>query len=314
MSASSYREVPVFFAAGADTLFGIVTVPSDGCARTGLIIFPGGGTPFSVNRNRVSVRICRELASMGYAGFRPDYHGAGESTGASEKLNIAYPHVDDAAAAALTLRNMGAEHLILAGSCFGGRTALAATALDNDVEALILIATPLHDYMMGERKSAHAAATWTMGRYVRESLHLRRIRGLFNARSRRSYAKYARAKLGRMGAGGRATGQPDPSEVLSTEEVSPHFERQLRPFLDRGGRVLFIFGADDSAYEEFRGAAAGPLADILGEAHDGVEVTVVPGKIHGFLSVRSQDAVVDEIVRWMGAERWATALVPHSGE
>jgi hypothetical protein len=37
-------------------------------------------------------------------------------------------------------------------------------------------------------------------------------------------------------------------------------------------------------------------------------VTVVPGKIHGFLSIAAQDLVVDEIARWMAADRSAPAL------
>jgi dienelactone hydrolase len=261
-----------------------------------------------VNRNRVSVRVCRELAALGVAAFRPDFHGAGDSTGPSEKLALDRPYSADVQAAAQTLRQLGAERIVLAGSCFGGRSALSAAPLEDDVHAVILIATSLHDYEMGERKSARAAANWSMGRYVRESVQPRRIRGLFTARSRRSYAKYVRAKLGTFAAWNRMTGREAGEGERNTEVVSPLFATPLRRLLDRGGRVLFIFGKDDTSYEEYLEAAAGPLADVLGGDHPGVEVTVVPGKIHGFLSIAAQDLVVDEIARWMAADRSAPAL------
>jgi dienelactone hydrolase len=287
-----YREVPVFFDTSAGRIFGIVTLPAWGVAHTGFVILPGAGTPFTVNRNRLSVRVCRALATLGFAAMRCDYHGTGESTGETEDFSLRRPFTEDVVAAVGRLRELGVDRVVLSGSCFGGRSALVAGAELEDVEAVMLLATSPRDYERGERKSTKAAESWGFGRYVREALRPRHIRGLFQRRARHSYAKYARAKL-------RSVGSRDRSE--EPEIVSEGYERALRRLLDRRVPVVQLFGSDDSSYEEYRAAAEGPLADALAGAADVVQVRTIPGKIHGFLSRPIQDGVVDAIMAW-GAE------------
>jgi dienelactone hydrolase len=288
----AYREVPVFFDTSVGRLFGIVTLPASGVAHTGFVILPGAGTPFTVNRNRLSVRVCRGLASLGFAAMRCDYHGTGESTGVMEGFTLRRPFTEDVVAAVGRLRDMGVERVVLSGSCFGGRCALVAGAGLEDVEAVMLLATSPRDYERGERKSTKAAESWGLGRYLLEALRPRRVRGLFQRRARRSYAKYARAKLRTMGSRER----PEEPQI-----VSQGYERALRRLLDRRVPVVQLFGSDDSSYEEYRAAAAGPLADALARAPGVVDVRTMPGKIHGFLSRPIQDDVVDAILAW-GAE------------
>jgi dienelactone hydrolase len=291
-----YTEVPVFFDTSEARLFGIVTLPVGASAHTGLVILPGAGTPFTVNRNRLSVRLGRELAPLGYAVMRCDYHGVGESTGTVDRFHLAHPFTRDVVAAVSRLREMGVQRVVLAGSCFGGRCALSAGARLEDVEAVVLLATSVRDYARGERKSSDAAATWGMGRYMKEALRARRLRGLLDPRARRTYGKYARAKLHALS----SKGGPD-----ETELVSPGYERPLRSLIERRVPIVQVFGEDDSSYEEYRAAAAGPLSDALAAAGDRVEVRTVPGKIHGFLSPPIQDAVVATMVAWAAERRTA---------
>lgn len=293
---SSYRETPVFFDAGENTLFGIVTMPASGAAHTGLVILAGAGAPFTVNRNRVSVRLARQLADVGYATLRCDYHGAGESTGFLEGFRLDVPFVDDAAGAVACLRSLGVDRVVLAGSCFGGRTALAAADVEG-VEALILIAASPLDSVRGQHKSTRAAVSWGFGRYLREALRPRRIRGMFRRTSRQHYLGYANAKLKVTAAkvsGRRREASPLP---MGGELVSPRFEAPMRQVIARGMPVLELYGAEDSFYEEYRAAVEGPLADVLPHAPN-VELRELPGKLHGFITLRSQDAVIEEIVAW----------------
>jgi pimeloyl-ACP methyl ester carboxylesterase len=252
-----------------------------------------------VNRNRLSVRVCRGLASLGFAAMRCDYHGTGESTGTLEGFTLRRPFTEDVVAAVGRLREMGVERVVLSGSCFGGRCALVAATELEDVEAVVLLATSPRDYERGERKSTKAAESWGLGRYVREAVRPRRIRGLFQRRARRSYAKYARAKLRAMGTHDR----PDEPEI-----VSESYAGALRKLLDRRVPVVQLFGSDDSSFEEYRAAAAGPLAGDLARAPGLVDVRTIPGKIHGFLSRPIQDDVVDAIQIW-GAEFMAARRV-----
>jgi pimeloyl-ACP methyl ester carboxylesterase len=299
---TSYVETPVYFRAGEDHLFGMVTMPREGGARTGLIILSGAGTPLSVNRNRMSVRLCRELAALGMAGLRMDYHGVGDSTGAIDEFRLDQPFAVDVAAAVGCLRQMGVERFILAGSCFGARTALASAAEIDDVEAVILIASALRDYALGERKAMKTAQDWSLAKFAREGLRPSNLRGLFRARTRRTYLKYLRSKvrlmLVKLPGGRRFTRGP------TAETVSPSFERPLRAIMRRGVHVRFIYGDADGFYQdEYRTAAAGQLADLLDERRGLVEVSILSGRLHGFTTVATQDAVVEDVLKWAAAWR-----------
>jgi len=299
--ATQYTEAPVFLQAGDDTIFGIVTHPRGWIPRTGFIILPGGGTPLTTNRNRLSVRICRHLAALGFTSMRCDYHGTGESTGQLQQIRLDQPFVEDVAVAIAHLKDMGVERIILAGSCFGGRTSLAAAAASEDVAAVMLIATSPRDYMMGERIGARKAADWSLSRYLLEAIRPRTFRGLFNPRLRRSYVSHARTKMRQMTGtlpGGKRRLEERP---MGTEIVSPHFDGHMRSLASRGVPVLLLYGNEDVFLEEFQTAAEGPLADVMNEALGSIQVRTVPGRLHGLTTVAIQDAVFDEVVAWAGA-------------
>jgi dienelactone hydrolase len=283
-----YVEEPVFFDTTRGRVFGIVTLPATGTAHTGFVILPGAGTPLTVNRNRLSVRVCRGLAALGYAAMRCDYHGTGESTGVVEGFWLDKPFSEDVLAAVARLRETGVRQVVLAGSCYGGRCALTAAAQLEDVDALLLLATTPRDYERGERKSTKAAESWGLGRYIREAMRPRRIRGLTQRKLRRHYAKFARAKLRAL----RSRESADP------ELVARAYERPFRRLLQRGVPIVQFFGVDDSSYEDYQLAAAGPLAAVLAAAPGGVEIRTIPGKIHGFLNPPVQDGVVEAILAW----------------
>jgi pimeloyl-ACP methyl ester carboxylesterase len=292
----AYHEVPVFFDTSQARLFGIVTLPADGAARAGLVILPGAGATFTVNRNRLSVRLARELAPLGYAVLRFDYHGVGESTGTlANRFHLASPFPDDVVAAVGALREFGVGPVVLAGSCFGGRSALTAAPGIDEVEALVLMATSLRDYEQGQRLREVAADSWGVGRYAREALRPHRLRRLFDPATRRSYARYVRAKLDARRGGDRTAG---------SRVVSPNYEMPLRALLDRGVRVFQIFGEEDFSYREYRAAQTGPLAEVLRRADGLVEVKTMPGEVNGFLTPQIQDSVIETIVGWAAEGRF----------
>jgi pimeloyl-ACP methyl ester carboxylesterase len=194
--------------------------------------------------------------------------------------------------------------VILAGSCFGARTALAAAAELENVDGVILIATALRDYIMGERKSVNYANQWSFARYARLGLRPSTLRGLFDGPTRRTYAKYARSKFRVVAAKLPVFRKLAGSKPSVTEEVADSFERPLRAVVKRGVPVWFIYGSEDSFYsDEYRTAASGRLADVLDEGHGPVRLSVLPGKLHGFTSVASQDVVIDEILGWAAARQ-----------
>jgi pimeloyl-ACP methyl ester carboxylesterase len=296
---TSYTETPVFFGSGECSLFGIVSLPRTVPERRGLIILPGATAAVTTGRNRLSVRVCRALASAGCTGLRLDYHGVGESTGKVDQFRLDRPFVQDVAAGVACLREMGVEQVILAGYCFGARTALSTAAQLEDIEAVFLVSPSLRDYALGERTKMNRARRWGFGHYAREAVRPTTFLGLFDRRKRRSYMMFVRTKL-------RVTFAKLPGihrwpleKPIGTDLIAPGFVRPLRILVERRVPVHFIYGAEDGLLREFRTAASGPLADILDESLGSVRLTVFPGRIHGLASVASQDAVANEIVDWV---------------
>ena len=75
------HELPLYFPAGDETLFGIVTRAVTTTGDGAILLTGGGATAPSTNRNRVSVHLARRLAVRGVSTLRFDYHGIGESAG-----------------------------------------------------------------------------------------------------------------------------------------------------------------------------------------------------------------------------------------
>lgn len=292
-----YQESPVFFDVDGSSVFGVISRPPHRRNGTGVIVLPGGGAPLSTNRNRVSVRIGRGLAAMGYTALRMDYHGTGESSGAVEAWNLAHPFVDDVSAAVGHLRDMGLERFVIIGTtCFGSKTAVASAAGLDGVEEVLAFATPIRDAVMGQKRSVHTAMDRSFGRYVVEALRPKTIRGMTDRRNRRLYRKYARAKLGHMA--GRLKRRPAPDRSQPPGEVSPGLKRDLERLVARRVRVLFVYGTEDDDYGEFLAAQEGPLKDLLSRAGSSIPVATIPGRLHGLPAVAEQEAVIELILEW----------------
>ena len=293
----AYEESPVFFDSPDGEVFGIVTRPVDGDGSTGCIVLPGGGTPLTTNRNRFSVRLCRELAAMGATALRMDYHGTGESSGTVEIFHLGRPFVHDATAAIDRLKGRGVERFVLIGStCFGSRTAIAAAAECREVEEVIALALPLRDFAMGEGQSQSAALRKGMSSYVREAFRPRTVKRLFDARGRRSLTRHAKAKYQvTRDRAQRLVPGTSPSTNGATG-VSPRLMASLTTLVDRSTDIVLVYGEEDAYYREFRDASDGALAPLLARAGSHLRVELVPGRAHGLTRVSVQDAVTRSIL------------------
>lgn len=290
-------ELPVFFPAGGETLFGILTRPTVPANGSAVLILAGGATPVTTNRNRLSVRLCRGVAELGYHGFRLDYHGAGESTGTVEQMRLNRTFDADADGALDWMQGMGIDDFVLVGSCFGSRTALAEAAARKQVRRLVLVAAPVRDMALGDRGTVTSADEWSLWRYARRALRPRIILGWFNRHQRRVYVGYVREKWRAMSH--RARRRFSRAKSDAADWVSPDFLRQLRAVLERRGRVLLVYGDRDGYYSDFLRAREGPLGDQIDAAGSLVEVRVLPGQVHGFTRLAAQDAVLGEIFDWL---------------
>lgn len=302
--ASSRDEVPAFFPAGRETLFGVFTRPTVDPIGVAAIALPGGGgTRLSTNRNRVWFRLCRRLAGEGYHALRCDYHGAGESTGKEESLRLDRPFIDDVEGAVRWVEGQGVSDLVLIGSCFGARTALSYAATAPAVRGLVLISAPVLDYEEGEATVTRLAHEWSIWKYLRRSLRPRTLKGLLDRDRRRTYAKVVRAKLRVVSGKRRGRWTRDDAAGAGSNFLDP-----LSALVERKVPMLFIHGDGDSIHREFTQEKAGRLGKLLERAGRVVEVRTVPDPVHGFTTVRSQDSVLDLIVDWLVRQRDALSV------
>jgi pimeloyl-ACP methyl ester carboxylesterase len=291
-SATTLDETPVFLPCGDTTLFGILTEPCGDLRGIGVVVLSGGGTPLSTNVNRLSVRLCRRVSELGFSAFRFDYHGVGESAGASDRFHLAKPFVADVEGVLASLRAKGIDRFVLVGSCFGARSALATAAISLDVEGLVLISPPARDFEMGERIATRLPSELSFAGYARKALQWRNLRRIRHRRSRQQYSKVVREKF-------RAVMRRDATDApaASRYRVSQTFTKQFRDVVRRGVEVLVIFGSDDDVREDFYRALINVDLDLAGA---GVIERIIPGVVHGFSDLGCQEAVLEGIRRWLG--------------
>jgi len=140
---AAYREVPAFFAADGEHLFGVLTSPTGDPTGLCVTMLAGAWYGPATHRNRLFVRLARRLATeWGCHSLRVDFHGAGESTGVSH-LGLDDPFPGDLTGAVHWLQSQGIHRHVVVGACLGSRTALMAAPEIDGLEGLVLLAPPL---------------------------------------------------------------------------------------------------------------------------------------------------------------------------
>jgi alpha/beta superfamily hydrolase len=298
-------ETPVFFGAVGAQLFGIISHPEQPNG-VGVLVIQGGDTVnVSLQRNRMAVRISRELAARGYTCLRFDYHGLGESTGTVGELRLSHPFTEDAVAAAEVLRRYQAGPVVLAGACFSSRTALSAAPLIPDVAGVLMATPPVGSYERTEAVAERMARDRSIGEYATLALRAQTAKGLTDPARRAVYVRLARSKLKqvvRKVAGGVMPGAKDPLWWVSRQLLEP-----LETMAENRVPVLIAYGVEDPLLREFDRARQGTLGTILNRAGDTVQVARdLPGVIHGFPGVHGQQAFLALAFDWIDE-----ATAPH---
>jgi pimeloyl-ACP methyl ester carboxylesterase len=163
-TVDSSHETTIWVESGGEQLFGIVTDPAPGTAGdVGVVLLTGGGWMPSTHRNRMYVDLARDLAALSCSTVRIDYRGVGESTGETGVFDFMQPHTGDALAAARALVQRGSRRIVLVGTCYGGRTALAAARHVPELVGLVLSGVPVIDYGgASESITSHVRRGWSL--------------------------------------------------------------------------------------------------------------------------------------------------------
>ena len=292
--ATAHDETVTFLEAGAETILAVATNPTAEPLGVGVVVLPGGGAPLTTGRNRFAVRLCRDLASSGFHTIRLDYHGAGESTGSISRLRLDQPFVEDTEAAIRFLRLQGIDRIIIIGSCFGARTALATAASSPEVIAVALVSCPVRDFEMGQQTAVLAAERRSVWAYLARGLRPHSLRQLTKREVRSTYWRHAKAKVRHI----RASRSPGDPGGRNHAGVSARFLGQIQDLAARAAPVYLIYGNEEYLYDDFQRAQRGALGDLLASMEARATITVLDGAVHAFTNVKLQDAVRDLIVAW----------------
>jgi pimeloyl-ACP methyl ester carboxylesterase len=294
--ASSRDESPAFFEADDHALFGILTAPTVDALGVIVIVVTAAGT-LSADRNRVGVRLCRHVAGLGFHAMRFDYRGTGESEGDSQRFRLDEPFTADLMGAVDWARKAGLERVVLVGSCFGSRTALACAPYIDGLEGLVLMATPVRDYEMGERIATGLGTRGGVLDFARHAVRPRVLRGLFDADKRRAYARITRAAWRNL-----TTGREN-ADGHGQSGASPLFLSGLGHVVRRSVPTLLVYGSDEDLWRDFDRARSGRLGELLAGS-DTIELLRLPGEVHGYKSVSVQDEVIRAVSDWLRRFPW----------
>lgn len=291
--AEECEETPVFLRSDGATIFAVHTRPpapnGSGFVHLNILRHAVGG---SWGPKRFTVRLSRRIAAGGYDALRIDYRGVGESTGTVGLMTTTRPFTPDLDAGLEWLASRRIGSVVLAGTCFGGRTALAAAPEVAGLRGVVLIATSVIDEVREGTDGPVALQSFPWDK-LRRGLRPRVIRGLLDPRKRRQYRGYLGSLRKSTVATMRARSRHD------DYWVSTRFLEPLDRVVDRGVPVLFVYGTADWQLADFERARAGRLGQILDKAGPRAEVAVLEGRVHGAVDPRVDDAVIDLVADWV---------------
>jgi dienelactone hydrolase len=274
-------EKPIFFPAGTETLFGVLTTPASDCDALVLIAGPGSANAATFQRNNVAVELARRLAESGLAVLRFDYHGIGDSTGDLGNFDLEKPLQEDMDAAVVWARTNGFVRLGLVGICYGTRTALSVIDSDEDVSAIALVTMPFAEKLtvltrkigfIGLIKGVLRPSTW---------------RKFWDPAHRIAYRKLMLSGFRRLT--GRRADRASRSGRRANAMSRLHLASARRT------PILMLYGGEDRHYLNARDAIDSVAAKVPGLHLD----TSFWGEIHGFPTLEGQKAFVDKLVDWL---------------
>ncbi len=275
----SRHERPMWLRSGQEDLLAVLTEP-EAPNDLGVVLLTGGGWMPATHRNRMFVDLARQLATLGCRIIRFDYAGVGESTGQTKVFDSMKPHSSDVVAAAAALVASGASRVVLVGTCYGGRTALAAAHAVPNLVGMVLSGVPVKDYGGADKGLAwHARRAWSMTT-------------LKNLKAR--YPKYLRIIRTRLL---RLFGRGKRSEV-----VSGRYLDAIQGVLRRGVEVLILEGLEDKHHKSFVEALDGSLGEVLRAHPHLVAIDEIDGELHGELWLESQAFTRRKAVEFVAAQ------------
>ncbi|MBI1395627.1 MAG: hydrolase 1, exosortase A system-associated [Betaproteobacteria bacterium] len=276
----TYGEEALVFPVADDELVGILTRPA--LPRNVGVVIVVGGPQYRVGSHRQFVLLARDLAEAGYATFRFDYRGMGDSSGEMRSFEDVHDDIR-AAIDALGRAVPDVERVVIWGLCDAASAALMYAPGDTRVAGLAL----LNPWVRSDQ--SHAAAQ--VRHYYRERLMNRDmwakiLSGRFDFRaSARSLFDTVRRAVAKGPSG---------------DERRSFQERMLEGWQSFPGPVLLVLSGNDLTAREFEdhcGASAG-WAGML-QRHDLTRHSLEEAD-HTFSTRRWRNEVARITTEWLG--------------
>lgn len=282
-------EEPLFVEGRAGgSLFGVLTRAPAPRGVT-VVTLPGGGLLGSTHRNDLAVRLCRRLAASGFDAVRIDWHGVGDSTGFVRRFELDEPFVDDVLGVVSSLHDLGHDRIALFGTCFGARTALAASQSLRQVVALFLVSLPVAS--ASHKEWVNLAQTTTVWELLGGRLRKMSPSMLFSARRRRALKIFLRTRLSLM-----LHRSGDPQGSALEKGSGGRVAAELAHAISGGTEVDLVYGDEDDYFADFRSLSGDRWERLLRD--DRLRIQVIPGEVHRFQWVEAQEAVLDAVQDW----------------
>lgn len=257
-------------------LVGILTKASEkmAFANSPAVIVLNSGLVHHIGPNRLSVRLARNCASMGFNSFRFDFSGIGDSPVSTDNISMSERYIKETQAAMdlLSVRE-NSERFILVGNCSGAAFSFLAARTDERVVGSVLINLP------GLRK--------LLRYYVKLALQnpkiwLRLFRG-----SLQIHDFYKNFSVSYRKADNRH----------KTPSYDRHkFVDDLEMLINRGMKLLLVYSEWDPGLPYFRKYIENRIESYRSNGQ--LQKEIIPGINHDFNLLGGQEALIRIICQW----------------
>ncbi len=246
-----FEEIAGRFGPGG-RLFGVWCRPR-GMRDAPTLVFTNAGHDYHIGWARVTVELSRALAQSGYASFRFDLDGIGDSPAhpdAPDEVLYSDAHIADTAAAVDHVASLSRGPIILVGRCSGGYAALQAAVARPRVSGLVIVNTqrfvwdPTEDVATAVRYGHRSVANFGATLLKRDTLK-RLLRGQLNVGQA---GRYILRSIGTRASRGLA---PFLAGLSRHARMHRAVHRQFRTLDARGTWVSMLFSSDDAGLKEF---------------------------------------------------------------
>lgn len=244
----SFLERAIRFECEGESLYGVLSVPTQASSRGVLIVV--GGPQYRAGSHRQFTLLARHLAAQGVPVMRFDYRGMGDSDGdirTFESVDADLSHAIDT-----FIREVPAvKELVIWGLCDAASAAIFYAHNDARVTGMVL----LNPWVRTDEGIAKAYLKhYYFSRLFERDMWLKIVRGEFNYRD----AAHSLFKTIRKSATTQGNGPDQPIEAGNRAAVHDPLPERMRASLALfRGKVLIVLSGNDLTAKEFKDVVNG---------------------------------------------------------